>query len=286
MASLPEIHRGRAVLAVLVVVHLVLISRQVDAGGGHSLLQHAVFAVFHPIQIAVAGTTHAVRNAWTGYVDLRDARGRNTELEQLVARLEVELQERRAAAEESTHLRELLELRQRVPLRGVAAQVVDRAGLPWYGTLILDEGSAAGVVLDAPVIGPGGVVGRVIEVSANACKVQVLIDHQSGVGVLVERSRVAGAVSGQIARGRGDPSLRVEFVSARADIVVGDRLVTSGLDRIFPKGLLVGQVSLVQPGSGLFREVFATPAIDFVTVENVLILPRTAEPELRAEEPR
>lgn len=286
MASLPVARQSRVLLAALVVVHLVVVSRQVDAGGGHSLLQQAVFGLLYPVQVAVSRSVAGLRQAWQGYVDLRGVREQNGRLSGRVAELELQLQAQRTLAQETLRLRALLELEGRAPAGAVAAEVVERGGLPWFRTLILDKGKRHGVALDAPVISPSGVIGRVIEVAPGACKVQVLSDHQSGVGVLVERSRVPAVVSGQIGRGeQGSPELRVDFVPARSDVRVGDLLVTSGLDGIFPKGLLVGQISQVQSGTGLFQEVLASAAADFVTVESVLVLQRQPEPELRAQEP-
>ena len=270
----PESRRSRGLLVALVVLHVAFISRQVDVGGGRSLLQRALFALLYPLELGVTRSVSGVRNAWQEYVDLRGVRAENAALEQRLAGLELELQETRAAAEEGRRLRGLLELRSALPRPGSAARVVGRGALPWYRTLVLDRGSRDGVALDSPVVGPQGIVGRVIEVTDLAAKVQALTDHRSGVAVLFERSRLSGVASGQVgSAGPGRNELRVEYVPARADVQVGDVLVTSGLDHIYPPGLVVGRVVRAAPGTGLFQEVLAEPAVDLARLEVVLVLP-------------
>ena len=283
----PESRRSRGLLALLVVLHVAYVSRQVDAGGGRSLLQRGLFALLYPLELGVARSVSGVRGLWLAYVGLRGVRAENAELAQRLAALELEVQGLRAAAEESGRLRALLELRAAHPGAGLAARVVGRGALPWFRTLVIDRGSRQGVALDSPVIAPQGLVGRVIEVTDEAAKVQVLTDQRSGVAVLFERSRLPGVVSGQVGpAGAARLELRVEYVAARAEVQAGDRLVTSGLDHIYPPGVVVGRVLRAAPGTGLFQEVVAEPVVDLVRLEAVLVLPPQPEPPLGAEEAR
>lgn len=280
-----ESRRSRSLLALLVVLHVAYVSRQVDAGGGRSLLQRGLFALLYPLELGVSRSVSGVRGLWFEYLDLRGVRAENAQLERRVAELELELQGLRAAAEESGRLRSLLELRAAQAGAGQAARVVGRGALPWYRTLVLDRGRRQGVALDSPVIAPQGLVGRVIEVTDEASKVQVLTDQRSGVAVLFERSRLPGVASGQVGpAGATHLELRVEYVPARADVQGGDRLVTSGLDHIYPPGLVVGRVLRAGQGTGLFQEVVAEPAVDLARLEAVLVLPPQPELPLGAEE--
>jgi len=119
-------------------------------------------------------------------------------------------------------------------------------------------------------------VGRITAVGPHAARVQVLVDRDSGVGVLVERTRAMGVVSGQVPDAK-TTELVVKYVSAIADVAVGDVVVTSGLDRVFPKGLLVGRVASIGQPSGLFREIRVAPSARFDSIEEVLVLKRGAE---------
>jgi rod shape-determining protein MreC len=145
--------------------------------------------------------------------------------------------------------------------------------VPWFRTLTIDRGRDAGVALEAAVISPTGVLGRVIAVGPRAAKVQLLQDRESGAGVVVERSRVAGVVSGQLGFADAGPTdLVMKYVPSLADVVVGDLVVTSGMDRIYPKGLVVGTVRVVGPGSGLFKEILVMPAARPDQIEEVLVV--------------
>jgi rod shape-determining protein MreC len=118
----------------------------------------------------------------------------------------------------------------------------------------------------------------VISVGPHAAKVQLLLDRDAAVGVVVERSRVTGVVAGQVGLAdSGSSDLVMKYVAALADVQSGDRILTSGLDRIFPKGLVVGRVRSVAAPSGLFREVVVTPSARFDQLEQVLVLKAPAE---------
>jgi rod shape-determining protein MreC len=276
--------RSRFLLVGLVLVHLVTISHQVDGGGGVSLLQRGLLAVLSPLQRGVGAIVGGAGEAWRGWTFHRETYQENRRLEERVRQLETELQASSARAQEGVRLRGLLDLRQAVPMDTVAAEVLSRDGVPWFRSLTIDKGEADGVALDAPVMSPTGVVGRVFAVGPHAARVQVLLDRDSGAGVLVERSRVPGVVSGQVSGpGAGAEDLVLEYVPERSDVAVGDVVVTSGLDRIYPKGLVVGRVRYVGKGSGLFRDIRVEPSARFDRLEEVLVV---RQPRAPIETPR
>lgn len=286
MAHAIETRRSRLLLGALVVAHLVAISRQVDARGTPSILTRAVFAALSPVQRAGHAVVGAAFGTWTRYLDLRGVEAENARLHERVRYLELLLQERQQQAREAERLREIFALRRLLPFESIVAEVIARDGLPWYRTFTIDKGENHGVRLDLPVISPTGVVGRVVAVGPSAARVQLLLDRESGVGVRIERSRVTGVVAGQLGPGE-EPSHEVllKYVPLTADVVVGDVVVTSGLDRIFPAGLMVGRISSVARGAGLFKEVTVSPSAGFGAIEQVLVLdydaPDTATPRER-----
>ncbi|MET0556959.1 MAG: rod shape-determining protein MreC [Vicinamibacteria bacterium] len=288
MPRITDARRGRLLLAGLVVAHLIAISRQVDGGGGSSLLDRAVYATLSPLQAAAAAGVRGVKGLWLSYVDLRGVRGENGRLQDRLREVETRMQERQRDAEEAKRLRELLELREVLPHDTLVAQVIVREALPWFRSVTIDKGTRQGVALNAAVISPTGVVGRVIGVGPQAAKVQLLLDQQSGLGARIERSRVTGVVSGQLTRqaSTGDASsgdLLMKFVPMLADVVEGDVVVTSGLDRMFPPGLVVGRVRSVVRGSGLFKDVRVAASADFDRLEEVLVI-RDAPPQIATTE--
>jgi len=264
---------SKLLLGVLILAHLVVISRQVDGGGGTSLLERVVFGALSPLQRLVAGGVGGVSDAWRSYVDLRGIDAENVRLKNRLAELETQLQQRQRLAQEAERLRSLLELRQILPLETITAEVMARDGLPWFRMLTVNKGLDAGVHLDTPVLSPTGVVGRVVAVGPRAARIQTLLDQACGVGAMVERSRASGVVSGKVGLAdSGASDLVMNYVSAVADVQEGDVVVTSGLDGIYPKGLVVGRVRSVGPPSGLFKEVIVTPSARFDELEEVLLV--------------
>jgi rod shape-determining protein MreC len=279
LAVAVETRRGRFLLVALVASHLVVISNQVDGGGGASLLERGVFALLYPFQWLVASTVDGVRSGLRSYVDLRGARAENVRLKERVDYLEALLQQKQDHVREAERLRQALELKQILPIETVVAQVVAGSGQPFYRVLTIDKGRDHGVTLEAPVISPTGVVGRVVRLGPRAAVVQLLIDPQAAIAVLLERTRVNAIAGGRAVPGEDSPDLELRYTPALADVVVGDVVVTSGLDKIYPKGLAVGRVRSISPQqSGLFLDVRVEPSARFAALEEVLVVVGPAAP--------
>lgn len=265
---------GFLVLAV-VVGHLVLISTQVRAGSRGNALEQAAFGVFAEMQRALTLAWGTTAGVWSRYVDLRDLQARNDELAAEVDRLKLDLQVQRARANRAQGLRALLDMRRDIDLDGVSSRVIAASATPYLRSLTFDRGSAHGVYADAAVLAPDGVVGRVLgDPAPRAARVQLLSDRNAAAGARVERSRVSGVV-----RGTDDQDLlQMDYVSTTEDIRVGDRVVTSGADGIYPPGFAIGEVSDVRRGSGLLLEVSVLPAVKFFRLETAFIVAGPREP--------
>jgi rod shape-determining protein MreC len=247
--------------------HVLLISAQVSSRSGVPVLESVVFGVFAEVQRATSSMILGVRHAWTGYVGLRSARTENDDLKRRLAAVEVDLQQQRALAGRAQGLETLLEKRQRLELRTAAAEIIGVAPNPDFRTVTIDKGKRDGLRADMAVIAPAGVVGRVVIPTARAAKVQLLIDRNAAAGVLIERSRAQGVVLGE-----GDSLLRMEYVSEASDVAVGDAVVTSGIDGIFPKGFPVGRVETVEKNGPAYKRITVRTAVDFSSLENVLVV--------------
>jgi rod shape-determining protein MreC len=280
LARVLETKRSRFLLGGLVLAHLVVISHQVDRPGGTSLLGQTIFAVLSPFQRVVGAGLGAVVATWSGYVDLRHVSRENQDLRSRLAGLEMELQRQQDRVREADRLREIADVKPTLPFETLLAQVIATDGVPWYRTVTLNRGTEDGVTLNAPVISTTGVVGRVMAVGPRAAKVQLLLDHESGLGVRIERSRITAVVSGQagFADHVGD-LLAMKFVPVLADVAVGDVVVTSGLDRMFPKGLMVGRVQSVKTTGGLFKDILVAPSAHFEKLEELMVV-RTRPDEI------
>ena len=258
--------------------HVILISAQVNTRRGVPLLQVVTFGLFAEVQRASSAMVSSVSGGWSNYVSLRDVRTENETLRRQLDEAQLQLQEQRALAERSRGLMATLGLRDRSHLQTVAAEVIGAGATTDFKTVTIDKGTADGVRTDMAVMAPGGVVGRVVVPSGRAAKVQLLIDRSAAAGVLIERSRSQG-----VAVGAGNELLRMEYVSEVADVVVGDTVVTSGIDGIFPKGFVVGKVEAVEKSGNSYKQILVRPAVDFSSIEEVLVV-LTPTPGRAAEE--
>lgn len=266
--ALPDIRQRSGYLFLAVVVgQVILISAQVNARTGVPVLEAVTFGVFAEVQRGTSAAISGVRRAWEGYVALRALKGQNDELRRQLAAAEIQLQQQRALAGRSRSLERLLALRDRSNLSTIAAEIIAGGAAPDFKTLTIDRGTNDGLRPDMAVVAPDGVVGRVVVPSLRAAKVQLLIDRNAAAGALVERSRAQGIVVGA-----GDEPLRMEYVSEVAEIVAGDQVVTSGIDGIYPKGFVIGTVEAVEKSGGAYRRITVKPAVDFRSLEEVLVV--------------
>ncbi len=257
-------------LLAFVIFHLVAISRQVDVGG-ISLFERALFSFFSPVQNALSSVSDGVVGAWSSFVDLRRVGQENELLKARLRVAEMQLLSQRAAVEENARLRIFVDLKPRLPMATILADVVARNASPWFKTISIDKGSANGVFHGATVLSPSGVLGRVVTVSPNSASVQLLVDRDSGAAVLTEKGRVDGIVSGFQDDADGSPLLLMKYVPGLAAVTPGEVVVTSGLDQLFEKGLVVGTVLRVVEPVGLFKDVWVRPSASPAFAEQVFV---------------
>jgi len=273
--------RPGIVLGAAILLHVVLISAQVNTQSGLPVLQVVTFGGFAEVQRATMAVVDGVRGMWSGYVALRQVQSENASLKQEVQTLQVRLQQEHAEAQRTDNLRQLLELRERANLDTVAAEVIAGPADPDFRTVTIDKGSSDGLATDMAVISPAGVVGRLILPSRRASKVQLLIDSNAAAGALIERTRVQGVVMGL-----GDGMLKMQYVPGTADVKTGDLVVTSGIDGIYPKGFVIGTIDHADRGSGAYHEIIVRPAADFSRLEEVLIVKTPPASRGVLEEPK
>src|SRR5438477_10505248 len=266
MALLDIRQRAGYLFLAVTLGHIVLISAQVNSKSGVPVLESVTFGVFAEVQRVVSTMVTGIRHGWSGYAGLREVRAENDELKKRLADLEIQAQQQRALASRSRTLEQLLELRDRLTLTTVAAEVIASGPTPDFRTITIDKGSLQGFRPDMAVVAPAGVVGRIVVPSARASKVQLLIDRNAAAGALIERSRAQGVVVGG-----GEERLHLEFVSETADVVVGDVVVTSGIDGIYPKGFVIGRVDAVEKSGGAYKQITVRPAVDSASIEEVLV---------------
>jgi len=266
-------------VALLVAVNIILLSVSgrrpaSQRSGGGALL------VIAPLQAAVSHSIDFLAGIWETYFQLASAARENREL-RTALRHALERNERMKEIEISNrHLRSLLAFKESTAHRVVAAEVVGRDPSPWFRTVVIDKGKNDQVIKGLPVLVPEGVAGQVIDASADFAKVMLITDPTSAVDALVQRTRSRGIVQGQFSG-----KCALNYVLRKHDVQIGDTVISSGLDGVFPKGHRIGQVSEVARGdAGVFQEITITPFVDFEKLELVLVALDPPERPLVSEE--
>ena len=254
-------------LLVLLTCNLGLMSSRVRGAGRGSLLEEAILSVAAPFLKAATWIAQGTAGFWRSYVDLRGVERENRRLRAENEALAPRPGEAEEIRLEVDRLRQLLDLRGQVEFPSVAAHVIARGGSSGDWILTLDRGTRSGLRTNQPVVTPRGVVGRIIEAAPGASKVQTILDPNSGVAAILQRTRTQGMIVGAGPRG-----CRMEYVSELSNVEVGDVVLTSGLDRIHPKGIIIGVVSAIAEGEGLTKVVEVRPEVDVQRLEEVLVI--------------
>jgi rod shape-determining protein MreC len=272
----PKMKEGRLiyVLIPLLLLHLALISLQIEDPAGTILFKKAVFLASAPFFNLSAGISRGANYVWQNYVWLRGARQENLQLKDAVRQLSLREKALAQAQDENARLRRLLDLRSTLPFEGIAAHVVGRAPSYLSNVLYVDRGSASGIRVDSPALSGDGVIGRVILTSPHNSQVQLITNADASIGVMVERTRSPGVL-----KGSGNDLLSLNYISNTEQIEVGDMVVSSGLDGIYPKGLPVGRIVESYKGKSVFRVIQVAPQADLMRIEEVLILPGPSKRE-------
>jgi rod shape-determining protein MreC len=266
--ALPDIRQRSGYLLLAVIVgHLILISAQANSREGVPLLEGAAFAVYAEVQRLTNAVVGGTVRLWSGFVALRRVRVENEALRQELATLQVQQQQQEAAVRRSDELRRLLELRDANDLQTRAAEVIGWSVVSDKGFLTINRGDADGIKVDMAVISPAGVVGRVTRTARKAAMVQLLVDRNAAAGARAGDARAEGIVYGT-----GGDTLRMEYVSSVADISVGELVVTSGTDGIYPKGFAIGHIDRIEKVGSAYSLIRVRPAVNFSALEEVLVV--------------
>ena len=227
-----------------------------------------IIEVTAPFQKLMKRVVGSVEKVWTDYFYLVGLRDENRGLKQDLDTLKSENSRFKELLATHERLRKLLQFKQIIRNSVVAAQVIGLDPSGWFKSIIVDKGTLAGVKTDMPVVNASGVVGRVISVSPDFSKILLVVDQNSAVDCLLQRSRDRG-----ILKGLSTDVCNLEYLVKTADAAVGDQVITSGLGGVFPKGLPVGKILDIDENPGmLFKEIKVRPAVDFSTLEEVMII--------------
>jgi len=276
-------NKGVLLLAGLVLAGLLWMTSQVRHPGPTGPVGRAVSFVSYPFVRAVLFARCSASDIWTTYFNLVGTQRQNRILVAANSKLALENTALKEGLAKEKRLDDLLAVRQEADFPIIAANAVARDASSWFKSLWIDKGEGAGISRNLPVMVYTGVVGKVIKTYGWTSRIQLITDPSSAVSTLTERTREPGILAGDVGGG-----CKLLYVGKHADIAIGDLIVTSGLDGIFPKGIPAGEVVKISRNSpGYFMDIDVKPTADVARLEEVLVLSYTPpaiprEPDIQA----
>lgn len=265
--DVPPRHRPLVLLVAIILVQVLLLAFQIRRGRDVRLIRVWSAELLTPLQRAGTFFVAKVDAVWFGYIDLRNVRQENLQLVKKLGDLQLRNQRLEGQAAEAVRFSHLLGFRQQnseIPM--IAAEVIGANADSTSRTVFINRGDQEGIRRNMAVITPDGVVGKISEALPHTSQVLLITDRESGVGALLSSTRTHGVV-----KGTGNPVLWMDYVSTDEKVPAGEQILTSGEDRIFPKGLPVGWVSSTKAGFP-FQTIEVTPAAHLDRLEEVLVL--------------
>jgi len=278
MVAIPSRHKSLVLLAGVILLQVVLLAVQIKRDSQGRLIRVWTVGAISPFQRAGAHGVGSIRGIWNRYFALQNTSRDNEQLRRENDALKLQITQLQSKAAEADRLAELLNFRKLhmdVPM--VGARVIGTSPGTASVTIDIDRGQRDGIKRNMGVITPDGVVGKVIESYANTAQVLLLTDKDSGVGALLADSRTQHPVGGT-----GEPLLVLKYVPNDDNVNNGERVVTSGMDRIFPRDLPVGTIVEIKPGNP-FKQIRVRPAANLERLEEVIVLLTLHPLELRTE---
>jgi len=272
---IPRKYRSIAVAAVLLIISLTVLSFSAIRLSETEFLRKMVLEAAAPVEDTINISLQNLHDVWKRYLFLVGLEDENRRLRKQNADLTEQLNRYREGSLEAMRLQKLLDLREGIPPRTVAARVIDRNRSSLFKTLLINKGTADGLRVGLAVLSDQGVVGRIIETSWHASRVLLLIDGNSNIDGLIQRSRAQG-----ILQGAGSAGCSLKYISRAEEVLAGDVVISSGLSGVLPKGLLLGVVTgASRKEGGLFQKIDVAPAVDFEKLEEVLALTTDMKPK-------
>jgi rod shape-determining protein MreC len=239
------------------------------------LAEGFVRIVFTPIERVVSKLTYSIGDVFSSITKVMTVYRDNERLRQQVDQLQQSTLTLNELNAENQRLQVMLDYRKNTPqFEMVTATVIAREPGTWFNTIVINKGSDQGLTKDMSVITPKGLVGHIVTIYGNSAKVMLILDPRSAVGGLVQRpeSRVAGIVVGQV---QNNTEPRMVNLARESDVIKGDSIITSGLGGIFPKGILIGEITDVKnEAGGLLKYAEIKTAVDFSKLEEVFVILR------------
>ena len=266
-------HRAFFILMVVMVAQLLLLSVQITRNQNVRLIQVWAVRAFDPFERSVHWTVSKTTGTWRNFTGLWGAQKQNQELTRELAAARSQILQLSQQASEADRLRALLDFKKQSPFQTVAAEVIASSPGERSNAIFIGKGLDAGFSADLAVITPAGVVGKIIAVFPHSAQVLLITDPSSGVGCILEKTRIQGVM-----KGSGQSYGQLHYIMNNQPVPVGDMVLTSGLDQIYPQGLPVGSVTRTAPGN-IYRDILVAPTAALDRLETVLVVPKSSAHE-------
>ncbi len=279
MVAIPSRHKSLVLLAGVVVLQILMLAVQIKRDSQGRLIRVWTVGAVSPFERAGSNGFGWVRDTWRHYFALQNTTRENEQIRRENDALKLQLSQLQGKAAEADRLAALLNFRRshaQAPM--ISARVIGVSMGTASRTIQLDRGERDGIRKDMGVITPDGVVGKVVETYPNEAQVLLLTDKDSGVGAMLADSRIQSPVGGQ-----GEPLLVMKYVPNDDTVNLGERVITNGMDRIFPRDLPVGTVAEIKSGNP-FKQIRIKPAANLERLEEVLVLQSMRPLETKTEE--
>ncbi len=259
----------------VLLAQLLLLSVQITRNQNVRLIHVWATTVFSPFEQGFHGVVEGTAQTWDAMHALWADQSENQTLGSQLVVARARIQELTEKAAEVDRLRALLDFKSQLPYRSLAAEVI--ASSPGVDSTVVsvNRGQSSGVTTDLPVVTPEGVVGKVVAVYPHTSQVLLITDPSCGVGCMLEASRTQGVL-----KGGGRDQCHLEYVMDEENVPKGEPVLTSGLDQVYPKGLLVGYVARAEDGN-IYKHIVVRPAVSLSRLENVLILLKSGASDQR-----
>ncbi len=252
---------------VLIIVNIIILFISAGRYPSHRFGRIALFLVA-PVQDAVTDSVQFAGRIWLNYFWLVSAAKENAELKRSLNMGQIADNQCQEIEQSNIRLRNLLNFQNKVPEQLTSAEVIGKDPSPWFKAIIIDKGKVDGMEKGMPVVVPEGIAGQITDVSSHYSKVMLLIDRNSSIDALVQRTRARGII-----KGSSTERCFFKYVLRKEDVKVGDKIVASGLDGVYPKGLKIGEVtSVIRRNAGIFQDVMVMPYINYEKIEEVLVI--------------
>ncbi len=268
-------HKNATVLAAVLFAQLLGLATQIKTQtdrGSVRLVRYWAVAAITPLEKGFVHTQDWVRHLWSNYLYLRGVRQQNEQLKQQIDQMRIQQVRLQEDANQARRIQALLAFKEQYIAQTVAAQVIGTSGTEQSRIVYIDRGSNDGIRPDMAVITPDGIVGKILTVYPTTSQVLEITDPQSGVGAILEKSRLMGILKGSPT---GQPHL--DYIMSDEKVEVGENVITSGGDQIYPKGLPIGKVVSVGPGRDLYLNIPVKPAAALDSLEEVLVITQVVD---------